>query len=53
MKAKVLSSNYEKFVMRHGEDVYELEAVAPKVLHDILRNAIPSVIDVDTLNREK
>jgi len=53
MKAKAGSSNYEKFVSRHGEDVYELEAVAPKVLQDILRNAITSVIDVDTLNQEK
>lgn len=53
MKAKKSPSNYKKFVKRHGEDVYELEAVAPKVLQDILRNAITSVIDVDTLNREK
>jgi len=53
MKAKAGSSNYEKFVSLHGEDVYELEAVAPKVLQDILRNAITSAIDVDTLNREK
>ena len=36
----------------HGEDVYELEAVAPKTLQAILRTAITSVIDVDTLNRE-
>jgi hypothetical protein len=53
MKAKAGSSNYDKFVSCHGDDVYELEAVAPKVLQDILRNAISSVIDVDTLNREK
>ncbi len=53
MKAKAGSSNYEKFVKRHGKDMYELEAVAPKVLQDILMNAITSVIDVDTLNREK
>ncbi len=53
MKAKAGSSNYEKFVTRHGEDVYELEAVAPKDLQDILRNAITAVIDVDTLNQEK
>ncbi len=53
MRAKAGSSNYKKFVSRHGEDVYELEAVAPKILQDILRNAILSVIDIDALNREK
>ena len=38
---------------RHGDDVYELEAVAPKVLQGILRDAIAAVVDVDALNREK
>ena len=53
MRAKTGSSNYKKFMSRHGDDVYELEAVAPKVLQGILRDAIAAVVDVDALNREK
>jgi hypothetical protein len=47
------SKQAKKYIKLYGDDVYELEAVAPKVLQDILRDAITSVIDVDTLNREK
>jgi hypothetical protein len=53
MSAKKSSSNYTKFVTRHGrEDCYELEAVAPEVLQGWLDDAIRGVIDIEAYNHE-
>ena len=52
MTAKKSSSRCKKFVEKHGENVYELEAVPPQQLQAILRNAIDNVIDVDAFNAE-
>jgi hypothetical protein len=52
MKAKEKSSRRAKFVDRHGDDVYELEAVHPQRLQEILREAIDGVLDVDRYNAE-
>jgi hypothetical protein len=52
MKAKATSSRYEDFVERHGDDVFELEAVPPDRLQEILRQAIDGVLDVDAFNAE-
>ena len=53
MQAKQSSSNYDKFVQDHGHDVFELEAIPPEALQEILREAILSVIDTDALEREQ
>jgi hypothetical protein len=53
MIAKKASSRRRKFVDRHGEHVYELEAVSPDALQQILRDAIDAVIDVDAFNKER
>jgi hypothetical protein len=53
MQAKKSSSNYKKFVKKHGDEVFELEAVPPETLQEILRDAILSVMDIDALNRER
>ena len=45
MRAKESSVHHDKFVAKHGHDVFELEALAPEVLQTILRKAIESVID--------
>lgn len=46
MKAKESSSNYKKFVEKYGStDTYELEAVQPRVMQDIVRDAIMDVMD--------
>ncbi len=50
--AKDTSSNYDSFVRRYGHDVYELEAVAPATLQQMLRDAIDSVLDHDAFNAE-
>jgi hypothetical protein len=52
MKAKDTSSRYGEFVERHGDDVFELEAVPPEQLQRILRDAIDSVLDVKAFNAE-
>src|SRR5690606_10427150 len=52
MKAKTTSTNYRRFVREHGEDVYELEALEPGDLQQVLREAIDSVIDVQAFNHE-
>jgi len=53
MTAKRSSSKYNGFVKGRGSDaVYELEAVSPTKLKDLLRNAITSVLDKDLYNAE-
>ena len=52
MKAKATSSRYDEFVERHGDDVFELEAVPPDQLQTILRQAIDSVLDIAAFNAE-
>jgi hypothetical protein len=52
MKAKDGGSRCKKFVERHGENVYELEAIPPDAMQKLLRDAIDSVIDVESFNVE-
>ncbi len=55
MKAKPKSVNYGRFVEKHGDDVFELEAldaVSAECLQDLLREAIDSVVDTRALNAE-
>lgn len=51
-EAKKGSTNYAKFVSKHGDQCWELEALPPDELQDIVREAILSVIDVDAYNDE-
>ena len=53
MTAKKSSSKYQGFVKERGSDaVYELEAVPPEKLKELLRDAISSVLDIDLYNAE-
>ena len=52
MQAKQSSTNYARFVGRYGPDVYELEAVPPRTLQEVLRCAVESVLDQDAFNAE-
>jgi hypothetical protein len=52
MKAKRGSSRRTKFVERHGDDVFELEAVPPERLQALLRETIDGVLDVKAFNAE-
>jgi ParB-like nuclease domain len=52
MQAKKTSSRYRGFFDRHGDNVFELEAVPPDRLQAILREAIDSVLDIEAFNAE-
>lgn len=52
-KAKPGSAHRRKFTDRHGSDVYELEALAPRALQAVLRQSITSVLDLQALDRER
>lgn len=53
LEAKASSSNYRKFVARHGrKDCYELDAVEPTVLQGWLDAAIRGIIDIEAFNHE-
>lgn len=50
--AKKTSTNYKRFVGKYGKQSWELEALPPDDLQEIVREAILSVIDVDAYNDE-
>jgi hypothetical protein len=52
LTAKKTSSRRRKFVERHGENVFELEAIPPTTLQRYLRAAIDSVLDIKAFNAE-
>ncbi len=52
MEAKESSSRYRRFVDKYGKDVFELEALPPAELQNLVRTAIDSVLDVDAFNAE-
>jgi len=51
-EAKRSSSNYQKFIEKYGKYVFELEAVTPQKLQEILTDAIKSILDPDSFNHE-
>jgi ParB-like nuclease domain len=52
-RAKEGSPNYDRYIKRYQTDfVWELEALDPKVLQKLLRDAIDSVIDRKAFNAE-
>jgi len=52
LKAKSGSSRFKGFVDRHGDDVWELEALEPAALQQELTNAIDAVLDRQAFNAE-
>lgn len=53
LKAKPKSPNYKKFVDANGsDDCWEVEALAPEQLQDIVRETLNGLIDVDRFNEE-
>lgn len=54
LKAKKKSTRYKGFVEKYGsDDAWELEALAPNVLQDILRNSIENALDRDLYSLEE
>lgn len=52
-EAKSTSTNYRRFVKMHGRGACELEAVPPRRLQRMLRDAIESVLDLDAFKAEQ
>lgn len=52
LEAKKSSSRYIPFVKQYGTKVYELEALSPEQLQQILTEVIDGVIDIDAFNKE-
>ena len=53
VEAKRGSAHYDKFVERYGKDVYELEALLPEQLQDLIRRAVHSVLDLEAFRHEQ
>lgn len=53
VEAKPTSTNYQRFVRHHGIAASELEAVPPRQLQRMLRDAIESVLDHDAFAAEQ
>jgi hypothetical protein len=51
-KAKKTSVNYPRFSRRYGDQVWELEALAPETIQKVLQETIDSIIDVEVFNHE-
>ena len=49
---KRMLQNPRRCWRRHGENVYELEAIPPDMMQTLLRDAIDSMIDVESFNVE-
>ena len=49
MQAKKSSSRYKSFSQKYGDNVFELEALPPETLQQIVRQTIESVIDREAL----
>lgn len=52
MEAKRTSGHYDSFTSEFGDDVYELEAVRPEKLQELLTEAIEQVLDTDVWDEE-
>jgi hypothetical protein len=53
LKAKPNDPTRRAFIEKHGDDsVYELDALTPEQLANLLKEAILDVIDIDAYERE-
>jgi hypothetical protein len=52
MTAKKTSANYKKIAEKYGDTVFEVEALNPEDLQNILRKVIDDIIDTEAFNHE-
>jgi hypothetical protein len=52
LPVKQTSTNFRKFKEQHGTDGWELEALRPEQLQEVVSDAIESVCDMEFLNQE-
>lgn len=43
--AKMTDSRFAKYIQEHGSESWELDALEPEVIEDLIRNAVESLID--------
>lgn len=48
--AKVTDSRFESYRAEHGEESWELDALEPRVIHDLIESQIAEVIELDDWN---
>jgi hypothetical protein len=53
MEAKAGASTAREYIQRYGRHVWELEALPPETLKQIVRDALLQVMDIDKLNHEQ
>lgn len=51
--AKMSDSRAAKYVERHGDESWEVDALPPEVLRDLIREALESVVDQDKIDEVK
>lgn len=52
LDAKKTSTNYKRFAAKYGDDSWEVEALDPYILQELLRTSIDDVLDTDAFNAE-
>jgi hypothetical protein len=50
--AKRTDSRFEKYAETHGDESWEVDALPPNVLQQIIRSRLDELIDVDAMNEE-
>jgi hypothetical protein len=53
MQVKKMAPTAKDFMKKHGDNVWELEAVAPAVLIELVEDVLHGVMDFDLINAEK
>lgn len=51
--AKTTDARFAEYQSRYGDDSWELDALSPKFLHDLVSTEIEAFIDVDVLKKKK
>jgi hypothetical protein len=52
-EVKEKSSRAKGFIAKHGKNVWELEALPPRKLQELVRACVLGALDIDALNREQ
>lgn len=53
LHAKASSSRHKSYVQKHGNNVWELDALSPEQLQEMTRQAILSVLDLEKFEHER
>lgn len=51
--AKTTDSRFERYAAKHGDESWEVDALPPEVLSDLIRNAFSSLVDMKMMDEVK